>query len=59
MPIYIVWAYSATSDTLVEHSSKGYHNERVTLVPADMTLMTPTPTTGITSLHRSPLTNES
>ncbi|CAH3108261.1 unnamed protein product [Pocillopora meandrina] len=46
MPIYIVWAYSATSDTLVEHSSKGYHNERVTLVPADMTLMTPTPTTG-------------
>ncbi|CAH3168922.1 unnamed protein product [Pocillopora meandrina] len=50
MPIYIVWAYSATSDTLVGHSSRGHHNERVTLVPADMTLMTPTPTTaGMTS----------
>lgn len=50
MPIYIVWAYSATSDTLLGHSSRGYHNERVTLVPADMTLMIPTPTTaGMTS----------
>ena len=49
MPIYIVWAYSPTSDTLAFHGpTKGF--TQVTLIPGmtPMTMMTmiPTPTAG-------------
>ncbi|XP_022802431.1 uncharacterized protein LOC111339954 isoform X1 [Stylophora pistillata] len=45
MPIYIVWAYSSTSDTLVKHTSRG--SQQVTLVPAGVTPTTPTPTAAV------------
>jgi len=39
MPIFIVWAYHFSNDSLVQHDKRG--RQEVVLVPADTSAMTP------------------